>query len=407
MNIKVTAPSEVRGEIRLPFSKSISNRVLLLNKLSKSKLLPENVAVCDDSEMMRSALSTQSEIVDTGAAGTATRFSLAYLSMLDGEEHQLTGSERMKKRPIKILVEALRKIGADIEYLQDEGYLPLKIKGKKLQGGAIELSGSVSSQYISALLMIAPYTHEGVELTLTGDIISLPYIKMTMSLMSLYGAELQMNKNKITVPSGRYNPIPYKVEADWSAASYWYAFASLANDSDLILTGLDNNSIQGDSKVASLFTQLGVATEYNDGYIRLRKCNFVNKLYEANLTDTPDLAQTLVVVAALKGIPFKISGLQSLRIKETDRISALVNEMQKLGFVLDDSIEGTLIWNGERCKEDMKIEIDTYDDHRMAMSFAVASYLYPQIIIKSAEVVTKSYPKFWEDLSNVGFVIEQ
>lgn len=406
MDIKVTAPSEVRGEIRLPYSKSISNRVLLLNKLSKNRLMPENVAVCDDSEMMRVALSSQSEIIDTGAAGTATRFSLAYLSMLSGEVHQLTGSERMKKRPIKILVEALREIGADIEYLENEGYLPLKIRGKELQGGAIELSGSVSSQYISALLMIAPYTKNGVELTLTGDIISLPYIKMTMSLMSLYGADPQMCKNKITVPPGKYNPMPYKVEADWSAASYWYAFASMANDSDLILTGLDNNSIQGDSKVASLFAPLGVTTEYNDGYVRLRKCNFVNKLYEVDLTETPDLAQTLVVVAALKGVQFKISGLQSLRIKETDRISALVNEMQKLGFVLDDSIEGTLIWNGERCKEQSTIEIDTYDDHRMAMSFAVASYLYPKITIKSSEVVTKSYPKFWEDLSNVGFVIE-
>lgn len=406
MDIKVTAPSVVRGEIRLPFSKSISNRVLLLNKLSKNKLIPENVAICDDSEMMRSALLSQSEIIDTGAAGTATRFSLAYLSMLSGEVHQLTGSERMKKRPIKILVEALREIGADIEYLENEGYLPLKIRGKELQGGAIELSGSVSSQYISALLMIAPYTREGVELTLTGDIISLPYIKMTMSLMSLYGAEPQMSKNKITVPSGRYNPLPYKVEADWSAASYWYAFASMANDADLILTGLDNNSIQGDSKVASLFAPLGVTTEYNDGYVRLRKCNFVNKLYEFDLTETPDLAQTLVVASALKGVPFKISGLQTLRIKETDRISALVNEMRKLGFVLDDSVEGTLIWNGERCREQSSIEIDTYDDHRMAMSFAVASYLYPKITIKSSEVVTKSYPKFWEDLSNVGFVIE-
>ena len=407
MDIKVTAPLAVRGEIRLPNSKSISNRVLLLNKLSKSKLMPENIAVCDDSDMMRSALSTQSGVVNTGAAGTATRFSLAYLSMLAGGEFQLTGSERMKKRPIKILVEALRKIGADIEYLENDGYLPLKIKGKELQGGSIELSGSVSSQYISALLMIAPCTQRGVELTLTGNIISLPYIKMTMALMSLYGAEPQMNGNKITIPSARYNPIPYKVEADWSAASYWYAFVSMANDADVVLTGLDTNSIQGDSKVASLFTPLGVATEYNDGYVRLRKCNFVNKLYDVDLTDTPDLAQTLVVVAALKGVPFKISGLQSLRIKETDRIYALVKEMQKLGFVLDDTKEGTLVWNGERCDRQSVIEIDTYDDHRMAMSFAVASYLYPQITIKSSEVVTKSYPKFWADLSNVGFVIEQ
>lgn len=404
MDIKVTAPSVVRGEIRLPYSKSISNRVLLLNKLSKSKIMPENIAVCDDSEMMRCALTSQSGVVNTGAAGTATRFSLAYLSMLPGE-YELTGSERMKQRPIKILVEALRKIGAEIEYLENEGYLPLKIRGKELQGGEIELSGGVSSQYISALLMIAPYTRNGLKLTLTGNIISLPYIKMTTSLMSLYGVVPQMKGNVITVPVGRYNPLAYKVEADWSAASYWYGFVSLAKDADIILTDLDNRSIQGDSKVASLFTQLGVATEYSDGFVRLRKCNFVNKLYEVDLTDTPDLAQTLVVAAAMKGVHFKMSGLQSLRIKETDRIAALVNEMRKLGFVLDDSIPGTLIWNGERCEESQQIEIDTYDDHRMAMSFAIASYLYPQIKIKTSEVVTKSYPTFWKDLLNVGFEI--
>ncbi len=406
MDIKVTAPSVVHGEIRLPFSKSISNRVLLLNKLSKNRLMPENVAVCDDSEMMRCALAAQSGVVNTGAAGTATRFSLAYLSMLPGE-YEMTGSERMKQRPIKILVEALRKIGADIEYLENDGYLPLKIKGKELQGGEIELSGEVSSQYISALLMIAPYTRQGVKLTLTGDIISLPYIKMTISLMSLYGAVPQMKGNVITVPAGRYNPLPYKVEADWSAASYWYGFVALAKEADVILTGLDNRSIQGDSKVASLFTPLGVATEYNDGFVRLRKCNFVNKPYEADLTDTPDLAQTLVVASVMKGVHFKMSGLQSLRIKETDRISALVNEMRKLGFVLDDSIPGTLIWNGERCEEMQDVEIDTYDDHRMAMSFAIASYLYPKLKIKSSEVVTKSYPTFWDDLLKVGFEIER
>ncbi len=405
MDIKVTAPQIVRGDIRLPYSKSISNRVLLINKLSKSKILPENIAICDDSEMMRNALSTSSGVINTGAAGTATRFSLAYLSMTPGE-YQLTGSERMKQRPIKILVDALQKIGAEIEYAEREGYLPLNIKGKELEGGEIELSGGVSSQYISALLMIAPYTRKGLKLTLTGNIISLPYIKMTLSLMSMYGVETRMIGNQIEVPTGKYNPLPYRVEADWSAASYWYGFAALANDVDLLLEGLDDISIQGDSKVVSLFTPLGVATEYNDGYVALRKCNMVKKAYEVDLTDTPDLAQTLVVVAAMKGVSFKISGLQSLRIKETDRIAALIKEMRKLGYLLDDSEEGTLMWSGERCQPDEEIEIETYDDHRMAMSFSIAAYLYPGIKIKSSEVVTKSYPKFWEDLSKVGFNIE-
>lgn len=361
--------------------------------------------MCDDSEMMRRAMSAGGGVVDTGAAGTATRFSLAYLSILQGE-HILTGSERMKQRPIKILVEALRQIGAQIEYMEQEGFLPLKITGKELQGGEIELQGGVSSQYISALLMIAPYTKNGLKIVLKGDVISLPYIKMTLSLMALYGVTARMSDGVIEVPCGRYNPMPYRVEPDWSAASYWYGFAALAGETDLILEGLDSTSIQGDSKVASLFVPLGVATEYNDGYVRLHKCNFIKKRYEADLTDTPDLAQTIVVTAAMKGVPFKISGLKSLRIKETDRISALVNELKKLGYILDDSQEGVIEWNGEKHAPEESIAIDTYDDHRMAMSFAIASFCYPHLEIKSSEVVTKSYPDFWNNLKKIGFVIE-
>lgn len=405
MDIKVSAPSQVRGDINLPTSKSISNRVLLLNRLANSKSEPKNIAVCDDSEMMRRAMSAGGGVVDTGAAGTATRFSLAYLSILQGE-HILTGSERMKQRPIKILVEALRQIGAQIEYMEQEGFLPLKITGKELQGGEIELQGGVSSQYISALLMIAPYTKNGLKIVLKGDVISLPYIKMTLSLMALYGVTARMSDGVIEVPCGRYNPMPYRVEPDWSAASYWYGFAALAGETDLILEGLDSTSIQGDSKVASLFVPLGVATEYNYGYVRLHKCNFIKKRYEADLTDTPDLAQTIVVTAAMKGVPFKISGLKSLRIKETDRISALVNELKKLGYILDDSQEGVIEWNGEKHAPEESIAIDTYDDHRMAMSFAIASFCYPHLEIKSSEVVTKSYPDFWNNLKKIGFVIE-
>ena len=406
MNIKLTPPLSIRGDMNLPYSKSISNRVLLLNKLAESKISPENVAVCDDSEMMQRALSAKESVIDTGAAGTATRFATAYLSMLAGE-HILTGSERMKQRPIAVLVDALRKIGADIEYVEREGFLPLKIRGRLLKGGVIELNGGVSSQYVSALLMIAPYTESGLKLILTGDIISFPYIRMTLALMARYGVSATVKDNVITVPSGRYNPIPYRIEADWSAASYWYGFVAMSNDADIILEGLDNDSIQGESKVASLFSPLGVATEFNDGYIALRKCNAVRKLYEADLTDTPDLAQTIVVTAALKDIPFKLTGLQSLRIKETDRIAALVEEMKKLGYVLDASEEGALSWNGEKVLPKENISIATYDDHRMAMSFSLASFIFPRLEICNATVVTKSYPSFWTDLSKAGFIVEE
>ncbi|MEG1642565.1 MAG: 3-phosphoshikimate 1-carboxyvinyltransferase [Bacteroidales bacterium] len=406
MDIKLTAPSAIEAEITLPFSKSISNRVLLINRLCNNNIPVQNIAVCDDTRIMLEATTSHNTYLDTGSAGTATRFVAALLTLLDGR-HTLTGSERMKQRPIGVLVDSLRSLGANIRYSEHEGFLPLEIDGGHLRGGEIDVSGSISSQYISALLMIAPYTNQGVKLTLTGKIISRPYINMTLSLMKRYGVEAVVGDNIITVPAMKYNHIPYTIEADWSAASYWYGFVALADAADIILDGLDCDSLQGDSNVASLFAPLGVATEYNDGYIRLRKCNAACGLYEADLTDTPDLAQTMVVVAALKGFRFRLSGLQSLKIKETDRIAALVCEMKKLGYILDDSVDGVLSWDGYRGDVCRKPQISTYDDHRMAMAFSMASFVVPEIRICDAEVVSKSYPQFWKDLSQVGFIIEK
>ena len=405
MKLRITAPAAIRGDISLPFSKSISNRVLMINKLCGNPYRPSNIADCDDTKIMQKGVSLGGNIIDTGSAGTATRFMAALLAITPGE-WVLTGSARMKQRPIKVLVEALKELGADIRYAGEEGFLPLEISGRKLEGGETEVDGGVSSQYISAILMIAPYTRQGVTLKFKGEVISLPYIQMTLSLMKRYGITAVMKENRVEVPAGKYAGVPYTVEADWSAASYWYGISALLQDADIILEGLDYGSIQGDSKVASLFVPLGVATEYNDGCVRLRKCNFVKKTYVADLADTPDLAQTIAVTAALKGCPFTLSGVQSLRIKETDRIAALINELGKLGYCLE--CDGTaLSWDGTRCCPVESPEIETYDDHRMAMAFALASITHGNITICDAEVVSKSYPGFWDDLRQTGFGTEE
>ena len=405
MKLKIAAPAAIRGDINLPFSKSISNRVLMINKLCNNPYRPTNIAECDDTRIMQKSITLNDNRIDTGSAGTATRFMTALLAITPGK-WELTGSERMKQRPIGILAEVLKELGADIEYTGEKGFLPLAVNGKELTGGEVEVNGGISSQYISAILMIAPYTQKGITIKFKGEVISRPYIQMTLSLMKRYGINAEMKDNTIEVPSGKYTGIPYTVEADWSAASYWYGISSLMQDADIILEGLDYGSIQGDSRVASLFVPLGVATEYNDGCIRLRKCNFVKKHYAANLSDTPDLAQTIAVAAALKGCPFTLSGLQSLRIKETDRITALINELGKLGYKLQ-YYDGTLSWDGTLGNQAIMPEIATYDDHRMAMAFSLASLVRDDIVICDAEVVSKSYPGYWNDLRQVGFKTEE
>lgn len=412
MQIKAFAPKYVKGKVILPSSKSLSNRVLVINALSGNRgMLPENVSDCDDTRVMIKWLDGCDETVDVGAAGTAMRFSTALLAVSEGYR-VITGSERMKQRPIALLVDALSGLGAEIEYVGNEGYPPLRIKGNPtMKGGCVSLSGGVSSQYISALLMIAPMMEEGLTLTLTGDVVSRPYIDMTIGLMRDFGAKVMwMDDNVVRVEPRVYSKRDFFVESDWSACSYWYEMVALG-DGDVLLPGLFKDSFQGDSRVAELFSMLGVATEYVEGEgmgacVHIYRTGDVCGRLDLDLVEQPDLAQTLVVCCCMMGVPFRFTGLQSLKIKETDRINALRTEMRKLGYVVGEENDSVLYWNGERCEADTEPVIDTYDDHRMAMAFAPCALKLGEISINDPHVVSKSYPGYWEDLRSVGFVCE-
>jgi len=385
--------------IDLPASKSISNRALILDALAYSPFEIENLSDCDDTKVMVNALDSNDTTFDIGAAGTSMRFLTAFLSKTVGE-WVITGSERMKQRPIKLLVEALNYLGARIEYIEKQGYPPLRIFGSALMGGEIHLQGNVSSQYISALMMVAPTMQNGLKIVLEGKVISKPYIKMTSEMMGEYGVEVDFNDDTITIQPQEYHAINYKVESDWSAASYWYEMLSLVGKGGVYLNGLNTNSYQGDSKVAALFTQLGVATTYMSEGVLLTPNTNVATYMEYDFTDQPDLAQTFAVTCCTKGIPFTFSGLESLKIKETNRIEALINELRKLGYLLFEPAEGMLAWDNECCDVTEPVSISTYDDHRMAMAFAPVA-LTRAIIIENPEVVSKSYPNFWTDLEKL------
>ena len=405
MKYRITAPALLKASVKLPASKSICNRALILNALSYSPYDIQNLSDCDDTEVMVKALNSNERDFDIKAAGTAMRFLTAFLSKVVGE-WTITGTERMKNRPIKILVDALNALGATIEYMEKEGYPPLRIFGSALQGGEISLAGGVSSQYISALLMIAPLMENGLTLHLEGNIISMPYINLTLQLMAQYGVKAEWNGSTIKVRPQEYNPIPFTVESDWSAASYWYAMMALSRNAEIELLGLFKNSLQGDSAGAKLFAQLGVGTTFTErGVLLRRNGNSVKKL-NYNFVNEPDLAQTFVVACVLMNTPFRFTGLQSLKIKETDRIEALKTELRKLGYLLTDSNDSILEWNGERCEPEEHPVIATYEDHRMAMAFAPAALVRPEgIEIANPEVVSKSYPHFWEDLKAAGYSI--
>ncbi len=391
--------NDIHLRINLPASKSISNRALILDALSYSSYEIDNLAECDDTRVMVETLDSNDTFFDIGAAGTAMRFLTAFLSKTVGE-WVITGSERMKQRPIKLLVDALNNLGAKIEYIENEGFPPLRIFGSALTGGHIQLKGNVSSQYISALMMIAPTTLNGIKITLEGEIISRPYINMTLQMMREYGVRVQFINNEIIIPPQDYTPIPYKVESDWSAASYWYEILAIVGKGEIYMEGLQAQSYQGDSKVAELFENLGVETRFlSDGVLLTSGENCVEK-FEYNFIDQPDLAQTFAVTCCMKNIHFIFSGLESLKIKETDRIAALINELRKLGFVLTEPAEGQLAWSGDKCKSDENISITTYHDHRMAMAFAPAALKIP-LSIENPDVVTKSYPNFWSEFDKI------
>lgn len=409
MDYCIFPPEEMpEGIIDLPLSKSISNRVLILNALTGNRGRIERTAECDDTAVMLTALSQTSDEVNIGAAGTAMRFLTAYFAMQPGRTVTITGTERMCNRPIALLVDALRQCGASIEYVDKEGYPPLKIHGCRLAGGDITLPASVSSQYVSALLMTAPLMEHGLKLTLTDGIVSLPYIKMTLGLMKEWGVDSDFTDNVITVEPQQYTPVDFKVEADWSAASYWYEIEALSSG-DLSLRGLSRNSLQGDSHVADFFTGLGVNSEWDGDVMELMPSPDLTPRITLDMSEQPDLAQTVVVTCAMLGLPFHITGLSTLKIKETDRLTALRDELRKLSFVIDIVDDNALEWEGARCPVDTShpVVIDTYQDHRMAMAFAPVALYIPGLIIHNADVVTKSYPEYWDHLRSIGFTTKE
>lgn len=405
MRYRLSAPSAIKATIQLPASKSISNRALIINALAESNCIPDNLSDCDDTRVMIKALTQDEETIDIMAAGTAMRFLTAYLSVTPGERI-ITGTTRMQQRPIQILVNALRELGAEINYINNEGFPPLRIKGTELKGNEITLKGNVSSQYISALLMIAPALKNGLVLHLSGEIISRPYINLTLQLMQDFGAKAAWtSSDSISVAPQPYTSIPFTVESDWSAASYWYQIAALSPKTEIELLGLFRNSYQGDSRGAEVFSRLGITTEFTTKGVKLKKTGKAPKRLEEDFIDIPDLAQTFVVTCALMNIPFRFTGLQSLKIKETDRIAALRNELKKLGYLIKEENDSVLMWNGERCKPEETPVIATYEDHRMAMAFAPAIICHPTMQIADPQVVTKSYPGYWKDLKQAGFQI--
>ncbi|MBR3733619.1 MAG: 3-phosphoshikimate 1-carboxyvinyltransferase [Bacteroidaceae bacterium] len=457
MNIRVTAqplPLRVPEGISLPASKSISNRMLLLRTLSGGEIRLHNISDCDDTIAMEQGLKSlgvqSPAIIDVGAAGTAMRFLTAYFATTESQDVIITGTERMRHRPIGVLVDALRSMGANISYDGEDGYPPLHIKGRQLEGGAISLPGNVSSQYISALLMVAPTMQKGLTLSIIGEVISRPYINITTSLMRHFGISIEEpDERTIIVHPGMYRGGEYTIENDWSAASYWYGMLALAPEGEVRLQGLFADSLQGDSCVRQLFEPLGITTEFDENGAVLRKSSRVNSQWSVvnaegiasgssavggagadfkeprersgngqcsiinDLTTCPDLAQTMVATCCGMGVAFRFSGLQSLRIKETDRLLALQQELSKLGYRITEH-DGSILESEakreglENSKSSNNKSIDTYNDHRMAMCMAPLAVLCKDgLIINDAQVVSKSYPTFWDDLKTAGYGIER
>jgi 3-phosphoshikimate 1-carboxyvinyltransferase len=397
-----------QSAIAISGSKSETNRLLLLQALYNTISL-DNVSNSDDSEVMTKALVSNDNLKDIHHAGTAMRFLTAYFATQEGKDVELTGSSRMKERPISILVDALRQLGAVIEYAENEGFPPLKITGQKITQNKVMLPANVSSQYISALLLIAPKLENGLELTLEGEITSIPYIKMTLALLNEIGVATSFVENKITVAPKPLMQSNQKltVESDWSSASYWYSIIALSEiGTEVTLSSYKQNSLQGDSALATIYKDFGVKTVFKDDHsiIISKTATHNSQLISHNLNNCPDIAQTIAVTCFGLGVGCHLTGLHTLKIKETDRLEALKAELEKLGaaiVVTNDSL--TLEAGGEINNE---VAIKTYQDHRMAMAFAPLA-LRTNIIIEEAGVVSKSYPDFWEDLQQVGFKMSE
>lgn len=397
-----------QSAISITGSKSETNRLLLLQALFPNITL-DNTSNSDDSEVMQKALNSNfqlptsnSQLIDIHHAGTAMRFLTAYFAVNEGREVVLTGSPRMKERPIKVLVEALQQLGAQISYEIEEGFPPIRIKGQKITANKVSIPANVSSQYISALLLIAPKLENGIELNLVGEITSIPYIKMTLALLNEIGVETSFEGNVITVKPLTINHKPQilTVESDWSSASYFFSLAALSDEATISLSSYKVTSLQGDSALVEIYAKMGVETRFEKNKITLvKQSNFKLESVNFDLNNTPDIAQTIVVTCLGLGIGCHLTGLHTLKIKETDRLEALRIELTKLGAnisVTNDSL--TLVASKEI---NSNVKIATYNDHRMAMAFAPLALKVP-IIIENAEVVSKSYPDFWVDMARLG-----
>ncbi|GHT17318.1 3-phosphoshikimate 1-carboxyvinyltransferase [Bacteroidia bacterium] len=385
----------------LPASKSLSNRALILQALAESAVEIRNLSDADDVKMLQNALHSGVAEINIGNSGTAMRFLTAFFAQTAGEKI-LTGSARMKQRPVGILVDALKTLGAKIAYLENEGFPPLKIIGKPLSGGEVALDGGVSSQFASALMMIAPKMKNGLKIRLQRAVVSQPYIEMTAKIMRHFGVFVHFDGKFIEIPPQKFVPQPLEIENDWTAASYWYEMLAVAGDGEVFLPNLTKNSWQGDKIVAEIFEKyFNIKTEYlpNGISIKTTKNEQRKKIVNCQLlmSNYPDLAQTLAVTCLLRTVPFRFTGLETLKIKETDRLAALTAEARKIGFVLKTENENTLAWNGETCAKPDKIVISTHNDHRMAMAFAPVALHFP-VEIENPETAAKSYPNFWEEI---------
>lgn len=399
----------IQGEITLNGSKSISNRLLIIDALCGNKINYTNLSNADDTIFLKNILQSNDAILNAGAGGTTFRFLTAFLATQEGREVVLTGSERMQQRPIKILVDALIALGADIAYEKNQHFPPLRIKGKKLKGGKINLPANISSQFITALLLIAPSLENGLEINLEGTIVSIPYIEMTLKMMNYFGIKTEFSiENKfIRIEHGQYQPKDFFVEGDWSAASYYYSIAILANEATIKLNGLTDEKIQGDAVIASISNQFGIETLYDNQYIMItKKQNVLPKHFIYDFLRCPDLAQTVVCFCAAHCVDATFEGLQTLRIKETDRIQALNDELFNLGLATLEEIDNNT-WELQNCMPQVPNEynVKTYEDHRMAMAFAPLALKLNTITIDEPEVVSKSYPNFWKDLEKLGFEV--
>ncbi|MBA9075654.1 3-phosphoshikimate 1-carboxyvinyltransferase [Rufibacter quisquiliarum] len=403
--VRVSHPTGVlRGQVTLPASKSEANRALIIRALSGQDFPIHNLSDANDTQLLNRLLSTPAgEEVSAEDAGTVMRFLTAYYAAT-GQKLKLTGTPRMCQRPIGVLVDALRKLGAKIEYLGQEGYPPMQMNGFEGTGtNQLTVRSDISSQYISALLMIGPLLPQGLELTLEGKISSEPYIRMTLAQMAHFGVQATFEGNLISVAPQKYQQQEFTVESDWSATSYWYSITALAKEADIFLPGLRSNSLQGDSVLPTLMAPFGVKTKFSAEGVRLTKQPVQEKIARIDFSACPDLAQTVVALAAGLRVEFDMTGLESLRIKETDRIAALQNEVQKFGAELKETepdVFGLFLQN----QPENVPTVHTYEDHRMAMAFAPLALKQP-VIIEEPKVVRKSYPRYWEELQKAGFQV--